>query len=217
MKGSYAKLFVAYTLTTILLTFFPARASAETLTLNFSYADGNGTVDGNGDFTVTPISGSPDVFALLSGNLTIKAPAADGIAGIYNLISNPNSNPAAASYSSSGLFIYDNQLTTNPGVFGGAFVTNPGILVGNSSGTEINLFSVGANTYNLYKGSGGSYPYSFAFSTAGGSSGSSAGTMSVRMTTGVVAAPEPAAWAVMVGFLGLALFSLRRFKKGLPA
>jgi hypothetical protein len=143
--------------------------------------------------------------------LDITAPTADNIAGSYSLFANAGSPNAQTS--PTGLFIYDDLVF--PG--GNPIVTNPGLLafggpgLGNApegKGSEINFFSEGSNTYDLYTGVNGSYPYSYVFTTPQGGSA----TARVQVTQALagarelVAAPEPSTWLIMASFLLMGLF-----------
>ena len=106
----------------------------------------------------------------------------DVISGLVNNPAQPN-----ASFSADGFFIYDNTFTPVAPV-----VTNPGILFNGASGLEYNLFSDNATQYELYK------------ATPGVGYVNSVGTLSV------LAVPEPAQWALMLGGFGLMGGALRR-------
>jgi hypothetical protein len=175
----------------------PLAARATDLSVDFSFDDSNGLVTGDFSLTATAVAGDAGTYLATAGTLDITAPAADGIAGEYKLYQNPVApNPTG---SPTGLFIYDdlvmpgsNPVVTNPGLlaFGGPGQGN----VPEGKGQEINFFSGGANTYYLYAGSNGNYPYSASFTASQGSA-----------TVKVVAAPEPSAWLVMGSFLLIGL------------
>jgi hypothetical protein len=189
----------------------PLAAHATDLSLDFSFDDSNGLVTGDFSLTATAVAGDPGTYLATGGTLDITAPAADGIAGDYKLVQNPGAPNATTS--ATGLFIYDdlvmpgsNPVVTNPGllVFGG-----PGL--GNTpegKGSEVNFFSAGANTYDLYSGANGNYSYSAVFTAPQG------GSVSVKVLSAspqlvgknLVAAPEPSEWLVMGSFLLIALW-----------
>ncbi len=193
------------------LAMAPSAAHAAILSLRFGYEDSNGAVTGNATLNVTPLFNNPGAFLATSGNLNIDAPAADNISGDYKLFASPTA--PNASLSPTGLFIYDNLVF--PG--GRPVVTNPGLLGfgGNAPGStpegrgrEINFFSNGENTYELYTGVNGSYPYSHEFTTA---TGSVTTTFAAR-NGNVLAAPEPGTWIVMASFLMIRLFNAGSLK-----
>ena len=191
-------------------------AHASTVSLLFSYDDPNGLVKGDFTLTTTAVAGQAGTFLVTAGTLDLAAPSADGIAGTYSLLTNPSS--PGAQYSPTGLFIYDDLVM--PG--GSPVVTNPGLLafggpasIGEPEGTgeEINFFSAGPNTYDLYTGASGGYPYSIQFTanTPSGSSSVFSATVSATVVpsphqagSNLVAAPEPAAWVIMGAFLLIA-------------
>jgi hypothetical protein len=205
-------------------------ARATDLSVQFSYDDSNGLVTGDFTLTATAVAGDPGAYLATAGTLDLTAPAADGIAGTYSLVTNPGA--PNSQYSPTGLFIYDdlvlpgsNPVVTNPGLlaFGGPGLGN----VPEGNGSEINFFSNGANTYDLYTGVNGNYPYSYEFTTPSGSvtatvyqavSGQSSqakpalkgGIGAGSYSSNLVAAPEPASWLMMGSFLGLALVAIRR-------
>jgi len=190
----------------------PVAAHATDISLLFSYEDSNGAVSGDFTLTATAVAGDPGAYLATAGTLELSAPTADGIAGSYSLVANPGA--PNAQYSATGLFIYDdlvmpgsNPVVTNPGLlaFGGAGLGS----APEGTGSEINFFSSGANTYNLYTGVNGNYPYSYVFSTPQGSvtatvatSASVASAARLSQVSGdLVAAPEPSTWLIMASFL----------------
>jgi len=184
----------------------PLAGHATDISLLFSYQDPNGTVSGDFNLTATAIANDPGAFLATGGSLNLIAPAADGIAGTYQII--PNYSAPNAQYSPTGLFIYDdlvmpgsNPVVTNPGIL--AFGGSSNGLVPEGSGAELNLFSSGANTYDLYTAANGNYTYSYVFTTPQGSISARIGgnTPSVSGGRNLVAAPEPSTWAIMAGFL----------------
>jgi hypothetical protein len=187
----------------------PLAARATDLSLDFSFDDSNGLVTGDFSLTATAVAGDPGTYLATAGTLDITAPAADGIAGDYQLIQNPVAPNATGS--PTGLFIYDdlvmpgsNPVVTNPGLlaFGGPGLGN----VPEGKGTELNFFSSGANTYNLYTGANGNYPYSAVFTTPQGSVSVKVFSASPQLAgRNLVAAPEPSVWLVMGSFLLIAL------------
>ena len=203
------------------LSIGPLAARATTLSVDFSYEDPNGLVTGDFTLAATAVAGDPGAYLATAGTLDLTAPAADGIAGDYSLV--PNSGAPNAQYSPTGLFIYDDLVT--PGA--DPVVTNPGLLafggpglgdVPEGKGSEINFFSNGANTYDLYTGVNGSYPYSYQFTTSPASVTATVyqATVSERIGNSVpqigrdlVAAPEPATWLIMGSFLLIALGVVR--------
>jgi hypothetical protein len=189
------------------LAISPLAAHATTLSLLFSYEDPNGAVNGDFTLTATAVAGDPGAYLATAGTLDLTAPTADGIAGTYSLVANPGA--PNAQNSPTGMFIYDNLVMpgSNP------VVTNPGILafggsglgsVPEGKGSELNFFSSGANTYDLYTASNGNYTYSYVFTTPQGS------VTAAVVTPGgagrdLVAAPEPATWLIMASFLLIVL------------
>jgi hypothetical protein len=194
-----------------------AARAADELSLQFSFEDSNGLVTGDAMLSANPVLNDPGAFLATSGNLDITAPAADGISGEYQLFQNPSA--PNASTSPTGLFIYDdlvmpgsNPVVTNPGIlaFGGPSGNN----VPEGKGDEINFFSSGSNTYDLYTGANGNYPYSYVFSVPQGSVSaqvivSAAAVRSAALSRSLVAAPEPSAWLIMGSFLLIGLCKLR--------
>jgi len=204
------------------LAFAPLAGRATEISLLFSYQDPNGTVSGDFTLTATAVSGDPGSYLASAGSLSLLAPVADNIAGNYTLVPNYSGGTNAV-YSETGMFIYDDQVMpgTDP------VVTNPGLLAfggpGNGSvpegkGSELNFFSSGANTYDLYTSSNGSYPYSYVFTTPQGSVsaqviGGGSSHHAESLGHSLVAAPEPSTWAIMAGFLLITLV-LGRNRKG---
>ncbi len=182
-------------------------APATTISLQFQYTDANGLVHGIATLSAAPFASDPGVYLATAGTLVVTAPALDDIAGRYTLF--PNANGLSASYSPTGLFIYDNLVM--PGAH--PVVTNPGFLGygGNATGSlpegrgrEINFFSNGANTYDLYTGVNGSYPYMHEFTTTPGSGGSLTTHVSGNGVA-LLAAPEPSTWLIMASFFVIVL------------
>jgi hypothetical protein len=187
----------------------PLAGHATEISLLFSYQDPNGTVSGDFTLTATAIANDPGAYIATGGSLNLIAPAADDIAGTYRVI--PNYSAPNAQYSQTGMFIYDDLVM--PG--GSPVVTNPPILafggpasgwVPEGNGSELNLFSVGSNTYDLYTASNGNYPYSYVFSTPQGSIsasivGAPSASRPLLAPRNLIAAPEPSTWAIMAGFL----------------
>jgi hypothetical protein len=190
-------------------------AHADLLDLNFSFDDSNGLVTGNALLTANPVASDPGAFLATAGTLVITAPTIDGISGDYKLFGNPAA--PGSSYSPTGLFIYDNLLlpganpvVTNPGVLGFGGLASGNVPEG--SGREINFFSNGANTYELYTGVSGGYPYSYVYTVPNGTASVSivsTGKANAQLASRLVAAPEPATWIIMGSFLLLGLISLR--------
>ncbi len=156
------------------LSIWTLAARAATIDLSFNFEDPNGIVTGEASLTATPVFDDPGAYLATAGTLDITAPAADGIAGDYTLFQNPFAGNAE--YSPTGLFIYDDLVM--PG--GSPVVTNPGFLgvggpgtgsVPEGKGSEINFFSNGANTYDLYTGVNGGYPYAYEFTVPQGGGG----------------------------------------------
>jgi hypothetical protein len=205
--------YIALMIAGLSITTLAARAA--TIDLTFNFEDPNGIVTGEASLTATPVFDDPGAYLATAGTLDIKAPQADGITGDYTLFQNPFASSAA--YSPTGLFIYDDLVM--PG--GSPVVTNPGFLgvggpgtgsVPEGKGSEINFFSNGANTYDLYTGANGNYPYSYQFTV--GQPGGSVFPATVTATLvkadpaigrDLIAAPEPATWLIMGSFLLLAL------------
>jgi hypothetical protein len=205
--------YIAFTLAALSIGPLAARAATD-ISVQFSFDDPNGLVSGDFTLAATAVAGDPGVYLATAGNLDITAPAADGIAGDYSLVT--NSGPPNAQYSPTGMFIYDDlvmpgsdPVVTNPGLlaFGG-----PGLgTMPEGKGSEINFFSNGANSYSLYTSANGGYPYSYVFTAPQG------GSVSARLVVSnvpgglksLVAAPEPATWLIMGGFLLIALCKAR--------
>jgi hypothetical protein len=209
-KQSTVKLCKLIALALAGLSVGPLAARATTIDLHFDYEDPNGLVTGNASLTATPVFGDPGAYEATAGTLNITAPSADQIAGSYSLFSNPGS--PNAQYSPTGLFIYDdlifpgsNPIVTNPGMlaFGGASLGN----APEGKGAEINFFSEGSNTYDLYTGVNGSYPYSYVFTTPQGGSATARVVVTPALAGAreLVAAPEPATWLIMASFLLIGL------------
>jgi hypothetical protein len=214
-KTNRMKLHKQLLLALAVLSIGPLAAHADDISVDFSFDDSNGLVTGDFSLTATAVAGDPGAYLATAGTLDITAPAADGIAGQYQLIQNPN--PPNPTYSDTGLFIYDdlvmpgsNPVVTNPGLlaFGGPGLGN----VPEGNGAEINFFSSGANVYNLYTGANGSYPYSYVFTAPGqGSVSATVVLASARASTAqaigrqLVAAPEPSTWLILGSFLLIAL------------
>jgi hypothetical protein len=187
----------------------PLAGHATEISLLFSYQDPNGTVSGDFTLPATAVANDPGAYMATGGTLNLLAPSADGIAGTYSIV--PNWGGQNAQYSQTGMFIFDDLVM--PG--GSPVVTNPGILafggpasgwVPEGNGSELNLFSVGNNTYDLYTASNGNYPYSYVFSTPQGSIsasivGAPSASRPLLAPRNLIAAPEPSAWAIMAGFL----------------
>lgn len=175
----------------------PLAIHATTIDVDFSYTDGSGLVTGDATLTASLIA--PGEYEATAGSITISAasPADSYIEGTYGLITNPNS--PNASYSPSGLFIYDDL------VFPGAapIVTYPGLLGFGplpDGGAEINFFSEGPNTYDLYTGADGGYPYAYQFTVPDGTA------------TATVEVPDGGMTIALLGtaFAGVALLRRRR-------
>jgi PEP-CTERM motif len=120
--------------------------------------------------------------------------AGDLVTGLIGNPTKPN-----FSYSSDGLFIFDNV------IFAGApNVSWGGLFFSGKSGAEYNLFSDNASTYELYAAQDGHYlansvGFMRTIKLAGGD---------VSPSNGV---PEPAAWTMMiVGFGGIGAMMRRR-------
>jgi hypothetical protein len=186
------------------LALAPLPGRATEISLLFSYQDPNGTVSGDFTLTASAIANDPGAFLATGGSLNLVAPLADGIAGTYQII--PNYSAGNQQYSQTGMFIYDDIVM--PGAT--PVVTNPGILafggpktgwVPEGNGAELNLFSDGPNTYDLYTSSNGGYTYSYVFTTPTGSISAKIGNTPSVAGRNLIAAPEPATWAIMAGFL----------------
>ena len=186
----------------LILTLAPFASHADTISLLFSYDDSQGTVTGDFTLTATAVAGDPGAYLATAGTLDLTAPTADGIAGDYTLVANPGA--PNSQYSQTGLFIYDdlvmpgsNPVVTNPGLLA---VGGPGdTFVPEGRGSEINFFSSGPNTYDLYTGANGGYPYSYVFTVPQGS------VTAHVVGPDLVGAPEPATWVIMAGFILIAL------------
>jgi hypothetical protein len=197
--------FKSFILALAALTLAPLAGRATEISLLFSYQDPNGTVSGDFTLTASAIANDPGAYIATGGSLNLIAPVADGIAGTYQII--PNYSGINQQYSQTGMFIYDDIVMpgSNP------VVTNPGLLAfggpqtgwtPEGHGAELNLFSDGPNTYDLYTSTNGSYTYSYVFTTPSGSiSADIVSTPSVHSGHSLIAAPEPSTWAIMAGFL----------------
>jgi len=120
----------------------PVATRADTINLDFSYTDDYGLVSGDATLDATLIS--PGVYFANSGSLDLTAPAADGVAGIYQLISTPAaSNPL---YSPTGLFVYDEFVLPGSDPAGANF----GVLAFGAPGDAVNFFSYGPGDYAVY-------------------------------------------------------------------
>ena len=195
------------------LFFTPLAAHALDLSLQFSFEDQYGLVTGNGDFSVVPILADPSAYLATAGSLNITAPSADGISGTYQLFGNVAA--PSATTSPTGLFIYDNLIipgaspvVTNPGLLGYGGLAVGGVPEGR--GHEINFFSNGVNTYDLYTGASGSYSYAHEFTTSSAPGG---GKVKASFGAGstLIAAPEPPKWLIMGSFL-LIVLARAKFK-----
>jgi len=206
------KLLKLTTLALAALSLAPLAARATDISLLFSYQDPNGLVSGDFTLQATAVAGDPGAYLASAGTLDLTAPSADGIAGTYTLVANPGA--PNAQYSATGLFIYDDLVM--PG--SSPVVTNPGLLavggpansfVPEGKGTELNFFSEGPNTYDLYTGANGSYPYSYVFTTPQGSVSATVVNKPGSAGPNLVAAPEPATWLIMASFLLIVLCGAR--------
>src|SRR5471030_1722820 len=83
-------------------------AHATSLSFGFSFEDANGLVSGEALLEATALSDNSGGFMATAGTLVLTAPAADGIAGTYQLFANPAG--ANALTSPTGLFIYDDLI-----------------------------------------------------------------------------------------------------------
>jgi hypothetical protein len=142
----------------------------------------------DGGFNITSIGGSVD---------------GDIITGLVDNPGQPN-----ASYSTDGLFIYDNVLFTSGIV---PTLSNPGVLFIGASGHEYNLFSDDMTHYEMYQATPGYTEHSY-------------GTISLHEASdrdGPLgrlggAVPEPATWTMMIlGFGGVG--ALLRQRRSRPA
>jgi hypothetical protein len=210
------KMFKYLTLAIATLSAGSMAARATDLSVQFSFNDPNGFVSGDFTLAATAVPGDPGAFMATAGTLELNAPMADGIAGTYSLVTNPGGTNSQ--YSATGMFIYDDlvmpgsdPIVTNPGLlaFGGPGLGN----VPEGKGSEINFFSNGAGSYSLYTASNGNYNYSYVFTMPQGTV-----TAQVLGVPGgvrsLVAAPEPATWAIMASFLLIALCKFRPIPLG---
>jgi hypothetical protein len=150
--------------------------------------DASDVMNGVGGFDALSISGNVD---------------GDTVTG---LIANP-SQPLAH-YSADGMFIYDNVVWPT----GGPALSNPGLFFSGVSGSEYNLFSDNATTYELYRAQSGV-----------GYLANSVGTLSVAEQVRSVSdsrvggIPEPATWTMMIIGFGAIGAALRLRRRPLPA
>jgi hypothetical protein len=146
------------------------------------------TLNAAGGYDITAISGFVD---------------GDAVAA---LIDNP-SKPGA-SYSTDGLFIFDNVLWTSGAA---PVLSNPGLLFTGASGHEYNLFSDDFVTYEMYQATPGYTEHSYG--TISLHEGLDQGGPLGRLGGAV---PEPATWTMMIlGFGGVG--ALLRQRRSRPA
>jgi hypothetical protein len=157
------------------------------------------------DLTVSNTPNAPGAYVDGGFNITDISGFIDGdmITGLVDNPGEPN-----ASYSTDGLFIYDNVLFTSGQV---PTLSNPGLLFTGASGHEYNLFSDDTVNYEMYQATPGYTEHSY-------------GTISLHETfdregpLGQLAnpVPEPAAWTMMIlGFGGVG--ALLRQRRARPA
>lgn len=137
------------------------------------------TLDAAGGYDVTGVSGNVD---------------GDTVTG---LIANPGQ--PWSSYSTDGLFIFDNVFFLTTPTF-----SHPGLFFSGASGAEYNLFSDSATVFELYKAQPG---VGYIANSVGG-------------ITTQAAIPEPATWTMMIlgfGLVGTLLRQRRRTRAALDA
>ncbi len=166
------------------------QAHAATWLVNYT---STGDAPMNANLTVT----SSDVLNSVGGfDVTKITGNVDGDI-VTGLIANPNQ--PNYSYSSDGLFIFDNVMFP-----AAPTVSHWGLFFSGLSGSEYNLFSDDPTTFELYRAQNGGF--------AAHSYSSSDWTF---FTTNGGAVPEPAGWAMMIlGFGGIGA-TLRRRKQAL--
>jgi hypothetical protein len=161
------------------------------MSLGQAFADYYSFTFTDSSLTVTPtiftVSGMLTATSDGSGALTVTG----GSLGAATLF--PASSPGVSTYSPSGMFIYDNQLS--PGST--PIITNPGLLFtegtfGSSGYEEINIFSTGPNSYSYYE---------WTAPTGYTNVHDSVGTFTVTPASAVPVLP--AAWLLGSGLLGL--------------
>jgi PEP-CTERM motif len=161
------------------------RAQAATWVLDYTATNGGapteasltletaGALDAAGGYDVTSITGEVD---------------GETITG---LIANPDQ--PFASYSSDGMFIFDNVFYADSS----PVLSNPGLFFSGASGDEYNLFSDNATQYELYKATSGV-----------GYQANSVGVLAYRDPPSI---PEPATWMMMIlGFGSIGALLRRR-------
>jgi hypothetical protein len=143
------------------------------------------TLDAAGGYDVTSITGEVD---------------GETVTG---LIANPDQ--PFASYSSDGMFIFDNVFYADSS----PVLSNPGLFFSGASGDEYNLFSDSATQYELYKATSGV-----------GYQADSVGVLAYRdppSISDVGGIPEPAAWMMMILGFGSVGALLRRRRNAAAA
>ena len=143
------------------------------------------TVDAVGGFDITGVTGAVD---------------GDAVTG---LILNPGQ--PFARLSADGLFIYDNVLFPT----GAPVFSNPGLFFSGASGSEYNLFSDNASTYELYRARSGT---GYLAHSRGAVTLARASLIST-LGAGGGAVPEPASWALTIVGLGAVGAAMRRRRR----
>ncbi len=126
-------------LAALLLSLVAGAAHAQTFVFSYS---GVG-VSGSGTLTANQIA--PGEYVVVAGTDTAIG---GGVSGVLSLIVNPNSPNEL--YSPSGYFLFDNVLlpSSDP------LITNGGLLFGDGTGGEVNLYSNGPDAYVDYDNTG---------------------------------------------------------------
>ena len=143
------------------------------------------TVDAVGGFDITGVTGAVD---------------GDTVTG---LILNPGQ--PVTHLSADGLFIYDNVLFPT----GAPVFSNPGLFFSGASGSEYNLFSDNASTYELYRARSGT---GYLAHSRGAVTLARASLIST-LGAGGGAVPEPASWALTIVGLGAVGAAMRRRRR----
>ncbi|WP_309606899.1 PEPxxWA-CTERM sorting domain-containing protein [Phenylobacterium sp.] len=170
---------------TWIVTYASAGGAPLSASLTVQTAD---TLDAVGGLDITGVTGAVD---------------GDAVTG---LILNPGQ--PFAHLSADGLFIYDNVLFAT----GAPVFSNPGLFFSGASGSEYNLFSDNASTYELYRARSGT---GYLAHSRGAVTLARAGLIST-FGAGGGAVPEPAAWALTILGLG-AVGAVMRRRRSLAA
>lgn len=167
---------------TWIVTYVSAGGAPLVASLTVQTAD---TLDAVGGFDITGVTGAVD---------------GDAVTG---LILNPGQ--PFAHLSADGLFIYDNVLFPA----GAPVFSNPGLFFSGASGSEYNLFSDNASTYELYRARTGT---GYLAHSRGAVTLARASLIST-FGAGGGAVPEPATWALTILGLGAVGAAMRRRRR----